>query len=98
VEEEKSYERILEVRKGKPLFVLHEGRLPAVNHWETSEQDPHGLVVKTRSMAGQLRPDVPPGDCHVGPIRTQVETELGGKGNVPPDGVSQLCRHLLLAM
>ena len=90
------YERILEVRKGKPLFVLHDGPPYPTGeiHLGTGlNKILKDLVVKTRSMAGHYAPYVPGWDCHGLPIETQVEKELGGKDKVPPAEFRKLCRQ-----
>src|SRR2546428_5409586 len=89
------YERILETRKGKPLFVLHDGPPYPTGeiHLGTGlNKILKDLVVKTKSMAGHRAPYVPGWDCHGLPIETQVEKELGGKGKVPPAEFRKLCR------
>jgi isoleucyl-tRNA synthetase len=95
-QEESLYERILEVREGKPLFVLHDGPPYPTGeiHLGTGlNKILKDLVVKTRSMAGHYAPYVPGWDCHGLPIETQVEKELGGKGKVPPAEFRRLCRE-----
>ena len=95
-QEENLYERILEVRKGKPLFVLHDGPPYPTGeiHLGTGlNKILKDLVVKTRSMAGHYAPYVPGWDCHGLPIETQVEKELGGKGKVAPAEFRKLCRQ-----
>jgi len=95
-EEARLYERILEARKGKPLFVLHDGPPYPTGeiHLGTGlNKILKDLVVKTRSMAGHYAPYVPGWDCHGLPIETQVEKELGGKGKVPPAEFRRLCRQ-----
>jgi isoleucyl-tRNA synthetase len=95
-QEENLYERILEVRKGKPLFVLHDGPPYPTGeiHLGTGlNKILKDLVVKSRSMAGHYAPFVPGWDCHGLPIETQVEKELGGKGKVPPAEFRKLCRQ-----
>jgi isoleucyl-tRNA synthetase len=95
-QESNLYERILEVRKGKPLFVLHDGPPYPTGeiHLGTGlNKILKDLVVKTRSMAGHYAPYVPGWDCHGLPIETQVEKELGGKGKVPPAEFRKLCRE-----
>ena len=95
-QEENLYERILDVRKGKPLFVLHDGPPYPTGeiHLGTGlNKILKDLVVKTRSMAGHYAPYVPGWDCHGLPIETQVEKELGGKGKVPPAEFRKLCRQ-----
>jgi isoleucyl-tRNA synthetase len=95
-QDENLYERILEVRKGKPLFVLHDGPPYPTGeiHLGTGlNKTLKDLVVKTKSMAGHYAPYVPGWDCHGLPIETQVEKELGGKGKVPPAEFRKLCRE-----
>jgi isoleucyl-tRNA synthetase len=90
------YERILETRKGKPLFVLHDGPPYPTGeiHLGTGlNKILKDLIVKTKSMAGHYAPYVPGWDCHGLPIETQVEKELGGKGKVPPAEFRKLCRE-----
>src|SRR5438445_270864 len=90
------YERILEARKGKPLFVLHDGPPYPTGeiHLGTGlNKILKDLVVKTKSMAGHYAPYVPGWDCHGLPIETQVEKELGGKGKVSPAEFRKLCRQ-----
>ena len=95
-QESNVYERILEVRKGKPLFVLHDGPPYPTGeiHLGTGlNKILKDLVVKTKSMAGHYAPYVPGWDCHGLPIETKVEKELGGKGKVPPAEFRRLCRE-----
>jgi isoleucyl-tRNA synthetase len=90
------YERILKARKGKPLFVLHDGPPYPTGeiHLGTGlNKILKDLVVKTKSMAGHYAPYVPGWDCHGLPIETKVEKELGGKGKVPPAEFRAICRE-----
>ena len=94
-EESHLYERILEARLGKPLFVLHDGPPYPTGtiHLGTGlNKTLKDLVVKSKSMAGHYAPYVPGWDCHGLPIETQVEKELGGKGKVSPAEFRQRCR------
>jgi isoleucyl-tRNA synthetase len=94
-QESRIYERILEARRDKPLFVLHDGPPYPTGtiHLGTGlNKILKDLVVKTNSMAGHYAPYVPGWDCHGLPIETQVEKELGGKGKVPPAEFRRLCR------
>jgi isoleucyl-tRNA synthetase len=95
-QESNVYERILEARKGKPLFVLHDGPPYPTGeiHLGTGlNKILKDLIVKTKSMAGHYAPYVPGWDCHGLPIETQVEKELGGKGKVPPAEFRRMCRE-----
>jgi isoleucyl-tRNA synthetase len=94
-QESQLYERILEARQGKPLFVLHDGPPYPTGtiHLGTGlNKILKDMIVKSKSMAGHYAPFVPGWDCHGLPIETQVEKELGGKGKVPPAEFRQRCR------
>jgi len=93
-QESKLYERILEARKGQPLFVLHDGPPYPTGtiHLGTGlNKILKDVIVKSKSMAGHYAPYVPGWDCHGLPIETQVEKELGGKGKVSPAEFRKLC-------
>src|SRR5579885_1189950 len=93
---DKIYWRILESRKGLPLFVLHDGPPYPTGtiHLGTGlNKILKDLIVKSKSMAGHYAPYIPGWDCHGLPIETQVEKELGGKGKVPPAEFRKLCRE-----
>jgi isoleucyl-tRNA synthetase len=95
-QESRLYERILEARKGHPLFVLHDGPPYPTGtiHLGTGlNKILKDMIVKSKSMAGHYAPYVPGWDCHGLPIETQVEKELGGKGKVPPAEFRRLCRE-----
>jgi isoleucyl-tRNA synthetase len=90
------YERILEARKGFPLFVLHDGPPYPTGtiHLGTGlNKILKDMIVKSKSMSGHYAPYVPGWDCHGLPIETQVEKELGGKGKVAPAEFRRLCRE-----
>ena len=94
--ESRLYERILEARKGLPLFVLHDGPPYPTGtiHLGTGlNKILKDMVVKSKSMGGHYAPYVPGWDCHGLPIETQVEKELGGKGKVSPAEFRRLCRE-----
>src|SRR5258708_25390833 len=98
-QESNLYERILEVRKGKPLFVLHDGPPYPTGeiHLGTGlNKILKDLVVKTRSMAGHYAPYVPGWDCHGLPIQTQVEKDLGAKAKAPPAAFRKQCSQFAL--
>jgi isoleucyl-tRNA synthetase len=90
------YEKILETRKSKPLFVLHDGPPYPTGtiHLGTGlNKILKDMIVKSESMAGHYAPYVPGWDCHGLPIETQVEKELGGKGTVSAPEFRKLCRE-----
>jgi isoleucyl-tRNA synthetase len=79
-EDEKLYQRIREVRKGRPTYVLHDGP-PYANgniHLGTAfNKVAKDFIVKSKSMAGFDAPYVPGWDCHGLPIEFKVDQELG---------------------
>src|SRR5579862_236653 len=96
-EESKLYERILEARQGKPLFVLHDGPPYPTGeiHLGTGlNKILKDLIVKSKTMAGFRSPYIPGWDCHGLPIETKVEKELGGKtSKVPAAEFRRMCRE-----
>lgn len=83
-EEMDVYERLREVRQGKPLYVLHDGP-PYANgriHLGTAlNKILKDFCVKSRSMMGYWTPYIPGWDCHGLPIEIQVDKALGAKKN-----------------
>jgi isoleucyl-tRNA synthetase len=76
------YARLMEERKDKPLWVLHDGP-PYANgrvHLGTAlNKILKDFVVRSRSMLGYRTPFVPGWDCHGMPIEHKVSRELGEK-------------------
>jgi len=79
-EQQRLYERIRQVRAGRPLYVLHDGP-PYANgtiHAGTAfNKILKDFIVKSKSMAGFDAPFVPGWDCHGLPIEIKVDSELG---------------------
>jgi isoleucyl-tRNA synthetase len=74
------YDRILEARRGRPRFVLHDGPPYAngrIHLGQALNKILKDFVVKARSMAGFEAPYVPGWDCHGLPIELKVDRELG---------------------
>jgi isoleucyl-tRNA synthetase len=95
-EEMGMYERIRGIRKGAPLYVLHDGP-PYANgpiHLGTAlNKCLKDFVVKSKTMAGFDAPYVPGWDCHGLPIEIKVDKELGGKKlQMQPTDVRLACR------
>jgi isoleucyl-tRNA synthetase len=81
-EQMRLYYRILDLREGCPLFVLHDGPPYPTGeiHLGTGlNKIVKDMIVKSKSMAGFRSPYIPGWDCHGLPIETKVEKELGGK-------------------
>jgi len=76
------YGKIRESRRGKPLYILHDGP-PYANgdiHMGTVlDKVLKDFVVRYKTMAGFDAPFVPGWDCHGLPIESKVVSELGDK-------------------
>lgn len=100
------YDKVLDARKGREKFILHDGP-PYANadiHIGTAlNKILKDFVVKTRSMMGFEAPYVPGYDCHGLPIETLVEKKLAEKGknkaDIPVSSFRRICReHASTAM
>src|SRR5215467_4867506 len=90
------YERIRQVRKGAPRYILHDGP-PYTSgpiHMGTAlNKTLKDFIVKSKTMAGFDAPYVPGWDCHGLPIEIKVDKELGGKKlQMRPADVRAECR------
>ncbi len=95
-EEMNLYERIRQVRSGRPVYVLHDGP-PYANgniHLGTAfNKILKDFIVKSRSMTGFDAPNVPGWDCHGLPIEIKVDAELGSrKAGMTPAEIRAECR------
>lgn len=76
------YKRLRELRKGRPIYNLHDGP-PYANgkiHMGTAmNKILKDFVVKSRAMMGFDTPYIPGYDCHGLPIEHKVDSELGSK-------------------
>ncbi len=90
------YEKIRESRKGKPVYVLHDGPPYAngtIHEGHALNKSLKDFVVKSKTMAGFDAPYVPGWDCHGLPIEIKVDESLGRKKlEMPPIAVRQACR------
>src|SRR5438128_7828836 len=92
-EERRTYEKLREVVRGRPRFVLHDGppyANGAIHIGHAVNKILKDIVVKSRSMSGFNAPYVPGWDCHGMPTEAQIE-EKHGK-NLPTQGTQPLCR------
>ncbi|HKQ90077.1 MAG TPA: isoleucine--tRNA ligase [Blastocatellia bacterium] len=81
-EEINLYERLREVREGRPLYVLHDGPPYAngrIHLGHVLNKVLKDFCIKSRSMMGYWTPYIPGWDCHGLPIEIQVDKELGAK-------------------
>ena len=91
------YNKILDKRKNKPEYILHDGP-PYANgniHLGTAmNKIIKDFIVKTKSMEGFYAPYVPGWDCHGLPIEIKVDKELGPKKkDMSTIEIREKCRH-----
>ncbi|MGH9601850.1 MAG: isoleucine--tRNA ligase [Terriglobales bacterium] len=91
------YDRIRQVRKGAPIYVLHDGPPYAngpIHLGHAINKCLKDFVVKVRTMAGFDSPYVPGWDCHGLPIEIKVDEALGRKKlEMNPLEVRRACRE-----
>ncbi|MFW2330700.1 MAG: isoleucine--tRNA ligase [Nitrospinota bacterium] len=76
------YENIRHAKKGKELYILHDGPPYANGHIHAGtalNKILKDIVVKSKTMLGFDVPFVPGWDCHGLPIELNVDKELGSK-------------------
>src|SRR6266480_3252367 len=82
-EEGRTYEKLREVARGRPRFVLHDGppyANGAIHIGHAVNKILKDIVVKSRSLDGFDSPYIPGWDCHGLPIELQVEKGHGRPG------------------
>ena len=92
-QEKKLYERIREVSKGRPKFVLHDGPPYAngdIHIGHAVNKILKDMITKCRNLAGFDAQYLPGWDCHGMPIEIQIEKQQGK--NIPAERVQALCR------
>jgi isoleucyl-tRNA synthetase len=94
------YNYVLEQRKGKPLFVLHDGPPYANGHIHIGtalNKILKDIVVKYKTMRGYRAPYVPGWDTHGLPIEHRVSQELGEKiKEMSPAEIRKKCEEFAL--
>src|ERR1700694_5182754 len=96
-EQLKVYDAVRRVRRGAPIYVLHDGPPYANGPIHLGHALNKGLkdfVVKSKTMAGFDAPYVPGWDCHGLPIEIKVDEQLGRKKlEMPAIAVRRACRE-----
>jgi isoleucyl-tRNA synthetase len=99
-EEHKLYERILESKTGRPVFILHDGPPYANGHIHlgtTLNKILKDFIVKSKAMQGHFAPYIPGWDCHGLPIEIHVDKELGArKKTMSTPEIREECRKYAL--
>ncbi|MDN3521496.1 isoleucine--tRNA ligase [Halomonas ramblicola] len=88
------YHRLREERRGRELFVLHDGPPYAngsIHIGHAVNKILKDIIVKSKNLAGFDAPYVPGWDCHGLPIEHKVETTHGK--HLPPERARELCRE-----
>ncbi|HEU4854081.1 MAG TPA: class I tRNA ligase family protein, partial [Nitrosospira sp.] len=91
--EKNLYQKIREVCKGRPKFVLHDGPPYAngdIHIGHAVNKILKDIIIKSKTLAGFDAPYIPGWDCHGLPIEHQIEKKHGK--NLPGDKVRELCR------
>jgi isoleucyl-tRNA synthetase len=88
------YQRIREVSRGRPKFVLHDGPPYAngdIHLGHAVNKILKDIIVKMKTLGGFDAPYVPGWDCHGLPIEHQVEKQHGKQ--IGPAEFRRLCRE-----
>ncbi|MGM0914340.1 MAG: isoleucine--tRNA ligase [Pseudomonadota bacterium] len=88
------YHRLREARRGRELFVLHDGPPYAngsIHIGHAVNKILKDIIVKSKNLAGFDAPYVPGWDCHGLPIEHKVETTHGK--HLAPERARELCRE-----
>jgi isoleucyl-tRNA synthetase len=95
--QERLYEQIQEMGKGRPLYVLHDGPPYAngrIHIGHALNKILKDIIIKSKTMAGYQVPYVPGWDCHGLPIEHQVLKDLGDKKKtLDAPAIRRLCRE-----
>ncbi len=99
--EQRIYERIREVSRGRPAFVLHDGPPYAngvIHLGHAVNKILKDIVVKSRTLDGRDAPYIPGWDCHGLPIELAVEKKHGKPGQkLDAAGFRAACRAFAAA-
>ena len=92
-QEQQRYKKIRAAKKGKPVFILHDGPPYAngdIHLGHAVNKILKDIIVKSKTLAGFDAPYVPGWDCHGLPIELVVEKKYGKA--IPPSQFRELCR------
>ncbi len=93
-QDKKRYQRIREIAKGRPKFILHDGPPYAngdIHIGHAVNKILKDIIVKSKTLSGFDAPYVPGWDCHGLPIELVVEKNHGK--NIEPAKFRELCRE-----
>ena len=96
-EEQKIYQKLRELAKDRPKYILHDGPPYANGHIHIGtalNKILKDLIIKSKNMFGFNGEYVPGWDCHGLPIEHQVDKDLGSKkGTYSISEKRKLCRE-----
>ncbi|HWK48670.1 MAG TPA: class I tRNA ligase family protein, partial [Steroidobacter sp.] len=96
-EDTQTYQKLREIAKGRPTFILQDGppyANGAIHLGHAINKVLKDIVVKSRSMDGFDAPYVPGWDCHGLPIEHQIEKTRGKEVKaLDPRAFRQACRE-----
>jgi isoleucyl-tRNA synthetase len=96
-EETQTYQKLREIAKGRPTFILQDGppyANGAIHLGHAINKVLKDIVVKSRTMDGFDAPYVPGWDCHGLPIEHQIEKTRGKEvKSLDPRAFRQACRE-----
>ncbi|AHN24630.1 Isoleucyl-tRNA synthetase [Gilliamella apicola] len=90
------YRKIRQVKKGKKVFILHDGPPYAngkLHIGHAVNKIIKDIIIKSKGLSGYDSPYIPGWDCHGLPIEQKVEEQVGKPGvKVTPAEFRQICR------
>ena len=92
--EHKRYQKLREIAKGRPKFILHDGPPYAngdIHIGHAVNKILKDIIIRSKTQAGFDAPYVPGWDCHGLPIEVMVEKLLGK--DMPKARFRELCRE-----
>jgi len=99
-EEEKLYDKLMEVNSDKPLFILHDGPPFANGDLHTGHalnKSLKDIITRFKNMDGYKAPYIHGWDTHGLPIETQAIKRLGiNRHNVSPVEFREVCKDFAL--
>lgn len=93
-QDQQRYEKLRQIGKGRPKFILHDGPPYANGDIHTGHavnKILKDMIVRSKTLSGFDAPYVPGWDCHGLPIELMVEKTHGK--NIPAAQFRQLCRE-----
>lgn len=95
--DQKVFQKMKEIRKSKPSFVLHDGPPYANGNFHVGHslnKILKDIIIKSKTLSGYQTDMIPGWDCHGLPIEVQVLKNLGKEArNTSPSELRKKCRE-----